>query len=87
MHRFPTLALLLSLLAAALPSAADEAGDLNARLEVLARPETAERLAAYARNLYEALLARGFGQEQAVQMVLAFANSGAGVNGCGAGGR
>lgn len=66
----------LALVASGLPPAgADEASRLDARMETLSRPASAERLADYAHNVYQALLARGFGQEQAIRIVVAFASS------------
>jgi predicted amidohydrolase YtcJ len=44
---------------------------IEAQLEVAARPETAERLAAFKRNLYEALLKKGFNGQDAMQIVIA----------------
>ena len=70
-------ALLFAMLCAcAPPLAAQQAADLDARLDLLAREDSAERLAAYARNLYDALIARGFGHNEAVQLVAAFAPTG-----------
>ena len=76
-------ALTLAAVLLAAPSlGADEAAGLDARLDLLAREDSAERLAAYARNLYEALIARGFGHNEAVQLVAAFASGGTGAAEC-----
>ncbi len=81
-HRL--VALLLVLAASGAPLAqADETAALSARIDLLARPETAAKLASYARNLYEALLARGFGQEQAMQMSVALASTATAAGECG----
>jgi hypothetical protein len=40
-------------------------------LRALERPATAERLATFTRNYYEALIARGFTDEQALRIVVA----------------
>lgn len=39
--------------------------------DVLTRPESAEKLATFTRNYYEALLRKGFTEEQALQIVAA----------------
>lgn len=44
---------------------------LEAQLRVAARPETAERLAAFKKNLYEALLKQGFNGADAMQITIA----------------
>jgi hypothetical protein len=44
---------------------------IGATLTVLARPETAERLAAFAKNYYDALVAKGFSADEALRIVLA----------------
>jgi hypothetical protein len=44
---------------------------IGAALAVLARPETAERLAAFATNYYDALVAKGFSADEALRIVLA----------------
>ncbi len=44
---------------------------IEAQLKVAERPETADRIAAFKRNLYEALLKKGFSGEQAMQITLA----------------
>ena len=46
---------------------------LEAQLKVAERSETAERVAAFKKNLYEALLKKGFNAEQAMQITLASA--------------
>ncbi len=46
-------------------------GAMNATLEVLSRPETAERMADFTRNFYEALLARRFSKVEALDIVKA----------------
>jgi hypothetical protein len=43
-------------------------GMMEATLTVLERPETAERLASFTRNYYEALIAEGFTETQALQL-------------------
>lgn len=44
---------------------------IEAQLRVGERPETAQRLAVFKRNLFEALLKAGFSSEQALQITLA----------------
>ena len=44
---------------------------LNAQLTVAERPETAERIASFKKNLFDALRKKGFTAEQSLQMVLA----------------
>lgn len=44
---------------------------LNATLEVLAQPATAERMATFTRNYFDALLGKGFTREEALRIVLA----------------
>ena len=44
---------------------------IEAQLKVAERPETADRIAAFKRNLYDALLKKGFSGEQAMQITLA----------------
>ncbi len=44
---------------------------IEVQLAAAARPETAERIAAFKRNLYEALLKKGFTQQQAVEITVA----------------
>ena len=73
--------LFTTLLAMAPTLPADEvptAAALDAELALLERPQTAERLATYARNLYDALVQRGFGHEEAVRIVTAFGVPGRG---------
>lgn len=43
---------------------------LEAQLNLLARPEAAERIAAFKRQLFDALVKKGFSAEQALQIVL-----------------
>lgn len=43
---------------------------IEAQLNSAARPETAERLAAFKKNLYDALLKKGFKPQEALQIVL-----------------
>ena len=82
MKRLPAVLMLLLLAAAMPPAAAEDTAELDARLDLLARKDSAERLAAYARNLYEALVERGFGHNEAVQLVAAFAGSGTSAVNC-----
>ena len=44
---------------------------MEGMLNVLARPESAERLATFTRNYYEALLRKGFNEEQALRLTAA----------------
>lgn len=44
---------------------------MEVTLEVLTRPESAEKLATFTRNYYEALLRKGFTEEQAIRIVAA----------------
>lgn len=44
---------------------------LEAQLKVAERPETAERVAAFKRNLFDALVKKGFTSAQAMQITLA----------------
>jgi hypothetical protein len=46
---------------------------LEAQLKVAERPETADMVAAFKKNLYEALMKKGFSPEQAMQLTLATA--------------
>lgn len=46
---------------------------LEAQLKIAERPETAERVAAFKKNLFDALLKKGFNAEQAMQITLATA--------------
>lgn len=43
---------------------------LNAQMVVAAKAETAERIATFKRNLFNALTAKGFTQDQALQIVI-----------------
>lgn len=43
---------------------------IEAQLNLLARPEAAERIAAFKRQLFDALVKKGFSSEQALQIVL-----------------
>jgi len=43
---------------------------LNAQLRVAERPETAERVASFKKNLFDALRKKGFTAEQAMQVVV-----------------
>jgi hypothetical protein len=43
---------------------------MDAMLTVLERPATAERLATFTRNYYEALVRRGFTREEALRIVI-----------------
>ena len=42
---------------------------VNASLAALATPETAQQLATFSRNYYDALLARGFSESAALELV------------------
>lgn len=44
---------------------------LDGMLTTLARPESAEKLATFTRNYYEALIRKGFTEEQALRLVAA----------------
>ena len=44
---------------------------IEAQLRIAERPETAARIATYKRNLYEALLKKGFTGDQAIQLTIA----------------
>lgn len=44
---------------------------LEATIELLAKPETAERLATYVKNFHDALVAKGFTNEEALRIVTA----------------
>lgn len=56
---------------AMVPSAARTADAvLDAELKLAERPDTALRVASFKRNLYEALLKKGFSAEQSMQIVL-----------------
>lgn len=43
---------------------------IEAQLNSAAKPDTAERIAAFKRNLYDALMKRGFKAQEALQIVL-----------------
>lgn len=80
----PTLALTLAGLLACGPAAAEDtaapgravvslhtdAATVAALVETLARPELIQRLAKFSRAYYEALLAQGFTQDQAIRIVV-----------------
>ena len=42
---------------------------MQAMLAMMARPETADQLATFTRNYYEALVAKGFSKEEALRIV------------------
>ncbi|MGD2135626.1 MAG: hypothetical protein PVF27_05670 [Gemmatimonadales bacterium] len=44
---------------------------MDGMLTLLARPESAEKLATFTRNYYEALIRKGFTEEQALRLVAA----------------
>lgn len=44
---------------------------MDALIRVLEQPETAERLATFARNYYDALIDKGFTEDQAMRLVIA----------------
>ncbi|WP_426189400.1 hypothetical protein [Massilia sp. DWR3-1-1] len=44
---------------------------LNAQLTVAEQPETAERIASFKKNLFDALRKKGFTAEQSLQLVMA----------------
>jgi hypothetical protein len=44
---------------------------IETMLKVLAKPENAERLATFTKNYYDALIAKGFSKEEALQMAMA----------------
>ena len=44
---------------------------LNAQLKTAERPETAERIASFKKNLFDALRKKGFTAEQSLQIVVA----------------
>ena len=46
---------------------------IEAQLSAAAKPETAERIATFKKNLYDSLLKKGFTPEQSLQIVLATA--------------
>lgn len=43
---------------------------MEAQLEILAQPGTAEKLATYTRNYYEALVRKGFSKEEALRIAM-----------------
>lgn len=43
---------------------------MDAQFDVLSQPATAQKLATYSRNLYEALLAKGFNGEDAMRLTV-----------------
>jgi hypothetical protein len=51
---------------------------MTARLAVLAKPETAQNLATFVRNLYDALIAKGFSKDEALKIVTAFGGAATG---------
>ncbi len=51
------------------------------RAEVLAKPETAQNLATFVRNLYDALISKGFSKDEALRIVSSFAASATTSNG------
>ncbi|MBV8380140.1 MAG: hypothetical protein JO369_05185 [Paucibacter sp.] len=44
---------------------------IEAQLSIAAQPQTAERIATFKRNLYEALIKKGFTKAEALQLVIA----------------
>jgi hypothetical protein len=46
---------------------------LNGQLKIAERPETAERIASFKKNLFESLRKKGFTAEQSMQIVVATA--------------
>jgi hypothetical protein len=44
---------------------------MDALIRVLEQPETADRLATFARNYYDALVEKGFTEDQALRLVIA----------------
>ena len=46
---------------------------IEAQVNAAARPETAEKIAAFKKNLYDALLKKGFNVQQALQIVVSTA--------------
>ncbi|MSP84170.1 MAG: hypothetical protein EXQ94_15010 [Alphaproteobacteria bacterium] len=64
-----TLCLLLAFAGAREAGAQDSPGaDIQAIADALASPETTDKLASFYWNLYQALLAKGFTQDQAVEL-------------------
>lgn len=53
---------------------------IEAQMSAAARPETAQRLAMFKRNLYEALLKQGFNGPDALQITIATSPPGAALN-------
>jgi hypothetical protein len=45
---------------------------MTATLRVLAKPESAQQLATFVRNFYDALIAKNFSKEDALKIVMAF---------------
>ena len=45
---------------------------MTATLRVLAKPESAQELATFVRNFYDALIAKNFSKEDALKIVMAF---------------
>lgn len=43
---------------------------MQAQFEVLSQPETAEKLAAYTRNYYDALIKQGFSKQEALEIAM-----------------
>ena len=54
---------------------------IEAQLVAAAKPETAQRLAAFKRNLYDELLKKGFNPQQALQIVITTSAPSAGALG------
>jgi hypothetical protein len=50
---------------------------IDATLDVFVQPETADRLATFARNYYDALIAKGFTKDEAIVIVARFGFPGA----------
>jgi len=46
-------------------------GMMETMFDFLAKPETAEKLAVYTRNYYDALIKKGFSEEEALRIVTA----------------
>jgi hypothetical protein len=44
---------------------------IQAQLELMSKPESAEKMARYVRNLYEALQKQGFSKEEALRIAIA----------------
>lgn len=45
-------------------------GIVDAKLEIAGKPETAERIATFKRNLYDALIRQGFTKDEALRMTI-----------------